>query len=105
MTHDEIRKRHFERLNNYRHSAEYADYARSIGSEVPPGDLPCLIGDRWEIDEQIYNDFLEILPPLEWRGGSFYMSEFAFGNITNRFSREGERYYCEFARYPARRAA
>ncbi len=105
MTDDEIRKRHFERLNSYRHSAEYADFARSIGSEIPPGDLPCLIGVRWEIDEEIYNDALEILPPLGWHGDTFYMREFTFDDITAKFSKEGDKYYCEFAHYTARRAA
>jgi hypothetical protein len=100
MNHDQIRKRHFERLNSYRHSAEYAEYAKAIGAEVPSGDLRCLIGDRWEIDEAIYDEFLEMLPPLGWRGGSFYMSEFSFDDITAKFSKHGDRYYCEFARYP-----
>src|SRR5438067_1207551 len=102
MTHQEIRKRHFENLNGYRHSAEYASYARSVGAEIPTGDLPSLIGRRWEIDEEIYQEFLDMLPPLEWRGGSFYMSEFTFGDITNKFTKVGDRYYCEFARYPQR---
>ena len=101
-THDDIRRNHFARLNAYANSAEYAEYARSIGAEVPPGDLPPLIGNRWEIDREIYNEFLEMLPPLGWRGGAFYMSEFSFDDITAKFSREGDKYYCEFARYPER---
>src|ERR1700733_11800937 len=50
MTAEEIRQNHFARLNNYRHSAEYAEYAKMIGAPVPEGDLPCLLGHRWEID-------------------------------------------------------
>ena len=102
MIPSEIRKRHFERLNNYRHSAEYAEYAKASGAEVPQADRPCLIGDRWEIDSELYHEFLEMLPPLGWRGGSFYMSEFTFDDITAKFTKNGDRYYCEFARYPAR---
>ena len=60
MTHDQIRKNHFERLNSYRQSAEYAEYAKAIGAEVPEGDLPCLLGNRWEIDKDIYDEFLGI---------------------------------------------
>ncbi len=102
MMHDEIRNRHFARLNSYRHSAEYAEYAREIGAPVPEGELPKLIGDRWEIDAETYHEFLEVLPPMGWRGGSFYMSEFSFGDITAKFSKEADKYYCEFARFPER---
>jgi hypothetical protein len=102
MTPTEIRKHHFERLNNYRHSAEYAEYAKDIGDEVPQGDLTCLIGDRWEIDEATYDEFHGMLPPLAYRGNAFFMSEFCFGNITTKYSKVGDDYYCEFARYPER---
>src|SRR4051812_1411281 len=98
MNHEELRTRHYERLNGYRHSAEYADYAKVVGTEVPQGDLPCLIGSRWEIDEELYDHFLEILPPLGWRCGSFYMREFTFDDITAKFTTEGGKFYCEFAR-------
>lgn len=101
MTHDEIRKHHYERLNIYRQSSEYAQYARQIGAEVPEGDLPSLIGNRWEIDGHVYGEFLEMLPPLGWRSGSFYMREFSFDDITAKFSKEAHRYFCEFARYPS----
>ena len=105
MTHDSIRKQHFERLNSYRNSAEYAEYAKTIGADVPQGDLPCLIGNRWEIDEKTYWEFLEVLPPLAYRGGSFYLAEFTFDDITTKYTKEGTRYYCEFARYPERKQA
>ena len=104
MTHDQLRTEHFRRLNAYRNSAEYADYAKEIGATPPGGDLPTLIGDRWQIDRTIYDEFLGMLPPLGWKGGTFYMREFSFGDITAKFTKEGERYFCEFAHYPARHA-
>lgn len=104
MTHQQLRDRHFQRLNRYRQSRECRDYCRQIGSTPPAGDLPSLIGDRWEIDRDIYEEFLEMLPPLGWTGGTFYMREFSFGDVTAKFSKEGDRYFCEFARYPARHA-
>lgn len=88
---------HFKRLNSYRNSREYADYARTVGIDLPErADLPTLIGARWAIDERIYNEFLNILPPLNWRGGSFLMREFTFGSITAKYTKEGDRYFCEF---------
>jgi hypothetical protein len=103
MTHDSVRKNHFERLNNYRHSAEYAEYARTIGADIPQGELPSLIGNKWEIDAETYREFLEMLPPLGWRGETFYMSEFTFSDISTKYSKEGDKYYCEFARYPEKK--
>ena len=105
MTHDDIRSTRYARRNGYRRSAEYAEYAEPIGADVPQGDLPSLLGDRWETDEGIYDHFLEILPPLGWRGDAFCMSESSFDGATSKSSREGDRHWCEFARYPGRRAA
>jgi hypothetical protein len=62
LSHDELRKRHYERLNDYRNSVEYQ--ASPCCYQKPTGDLKALLGDRWEIDEEIYDDFLDMLPPL-----------------------------------------
>jgi len=104
MTHDQLRTEHFRRLNDYRNSAEYVEYAKQIGAEPPAGQLPSLIGSRWEIDRAIYEEFLNILPPIGWKGGAFYMREFSFDDITAKFTKDGDKYYCEFARYPVRHA-
>lgn len=103
MTHEELRTRHYERLNDYRNSLEYQQSPCCFDKRE--GDFPSLLGARWEIDRDIYEDFLEMLPPLGWRGGVFYMREFSFDDITTKFSKEGDRYYCEFARFPGRAAA
>lgn len=100
MTHEALRAAHFHRLNSYRQSQEYAAYAREIGADVPEGELPSLIGNRWQIDADIYHEFLEVLQPMGWKDGTFYIREFSFGDITAKFTREGDRYFCEFARYP-----
>lgn len=63
------------------------------------------IGQPWEIDENIYWEFLGMLPPLDYKNGSFYMSEFYSGNLTTRYSRQGNRYFCEFAIYPPQKEA
>lgn len=93
-----LRDEHFKRLNAYRASREYAAYATTIGATLPAitAELPTLLGKRWAIDARIYNEFLEILPPMRWRGGSFLMREFTFGTITAKYTQEGDRYYCEF---------
>lgn len=54
------------------------------------------IGQRWEINAKIYQTFLEILPPLGLRHDRFYMREFVRGRMTTKYSRQGNRYFCEF---------
>ena len=97
------RKNHYERLNSYRNSAEYAEFAKAIGADVPSGDLPSILGNKWEINEEIYHEFLGMLPPMGWRNGAFYMCEFSFDDITTKFTKAGDRYSCEFARFPERK--
>jgi len=104
MTHEELRTEHFKRLNAYRASKEYQESPYCF--QKIEGDLPNLLGNRWEIDEEIYWEFLEILPPLAYnKRGGFYMSEFCFDNITTLFTKANGKYYCEFARYNGREAA
>lgn len=92
-----LRDYHYKRLNDYRESREYAEYAKKIGLyESWSEHTRVLIGKRWEINEQIYNEFLNMLPPVDWRVGSFKMREFCFGSITTKYTREGDRFYCEF---------
>ena len=59
-----------------------------------------VVGERWEIGEEEYFYFLEVLPPMRWRkipgGSSFCMSEFQVGNITSQYSEEYGRYFHEF---------
>ncbi len=97
-----IRDNHYLHLNGYRASKEYSDYCPKMGMEKSSkhDDLPSLIGNRWEINEEIFWYFLEILPPLSYKNGCFYMSEFCFDDITTKYTQEGDKYYCEFARLP-----
>lgn len=105
MDDENKRLTHFFNMNNYHHSSEYQAFARTVGLPVPAGQQPSLLGERWEIDEAIYDEFLNMLPPLGWRGDVFYVSEFTFDDITVKFSKEGDQYFAEHARYPARQTA
>ena len=79
---------HLATLNAYRQSREYQAYACEIGVDVPGYNLPSLFGQRCEIDEGIYNEFLT----LHCRGGSFFMCGGSFGGIHAKFTEEGGRY-------------
>ena len=93
---------HIRQLNAY---SKDPDYLALKTCEDRAAYFERQIGRRWEIDAAIYEEFLDMLPPLGWRGDSFYMSEFTSGDITNKFTREGDRYFCEVATYPPRPAA
>ena len=101
----EIVKNHFDRLNNYRNTKEFVEWARSIGydeeylSQFDQENLPSMLGNPWEINEDIYYHFLEILPPMGFKNGTFYMCEYNFDNITAKFTENDGKFYCEFARY------
>ena len=90
---------HIRQLNAYTTDPEYLTL-RSY--EDRAAFFEKQIGRRWEIDAAIYDEFLEMLPPLGWRGDTFFIREFTFSDITSKFSREGDRYFCEVATFPPR---
>lgn len=51
-------------------------------------------GQYFEIEEDEYWYFLEVLPPLDMQGGGFSMIEFATGDLTNAFFKIDGRFYC-----------
>ena len=97
------REEHFQKINNYRHFKEYQE--SPCCCERVSGDLPSLLNNPWEISEEIYWEFLECLPPMSYNGNSFYICEFSFDDITTHFFVREGKYFCEFSRYPVRKAA
>ncbi|KQS84283.1 DUF1419 domain-containing protein [Rhizobium sp. Leaf383] len=52
-------------------------------------------GKFWEIDEAIYDEFLEMLPPRYCTGG-FRMIEELTDNLAATFQKVGGRYWCSY---------
>ena len=49
---------------------------------------------KWiEVSEQTYNDALNVLPPLDWRNGGFFISELYTGNISNFYQKHFGKFY------------
>ena len=69
---------------------KYTDYANAEADSLLSRPIK-------EITETIYQEMLEVLPPLKWgvnRGvHSFFMSEFWSGNYTQQYARIGSKYY------------
>lgn len=100
MTHEQLRHQHYENLGKYRSLPEYHAYAHQIG--WPESYVEASYERRWEIDAEIYDEALGMLPPLKFDGTSFFVSEFLFANMTCKYSKVGDRYFCEFARFESR---
>jgi hypothetical protein len=74
------RSQHFANLNQYRERDQPA---------------ATMLGMWWEIDEAIYEEFLNMLPPAYCTGG-FRMIEKLTDDIAATFQRVGDRYFCSF---------
>lgn len=92
------RAEHFKRLNAY---------TTDEGWKTGRYDFAGLVGQRWEITKELYWEFLEVLPPVNWRHDgnreSFMISEALTENIRSMYSHEGGAYFHQWVRYPERR--
>ena len=50
-------------------------------------------GDWKEIDKQTYEDALNILPPVQYSKGGFFISEAYFGQLHDFYQQKGDKYY------------
>ena len=55
-----------------------------------------MLGKFWQIDEDISDEFLEMLPPI-YAAGGFSMCERLAGDTTATFQRIGGQYWCSYA--------
>ena len=60
--------------------------------------LPVVVGTRWTVNEDIYFEFLEMLPPITRPAGGFYISEASCGgsnggNIRSAYFKEGGQFW------------
>ncbi len=91
------RDEHFKNLNVVIHGVDgYFDLSREDQNERMVNSLH----RPWEITEEIYEEFLEMLPPVNWSGGSFYMLEFSAGNARGHYFQKDGKFYAEEATYP-----
>jgi hypothetical protein len=96
MTHDEIKATHLARVNAYKTDPKFAD-VRDTEREIDY--FRSLVGQRWEIDEEIYLFNREVVPPRNLTSNSFYQGEYLAYDVTLKFTRSQGRYWCEFATY------
>ena len=57
-----------------------------------------LCGDWKEITEEIFDDMLNVLPPVGWYNGGFFMSERYTGNISSFYQKMNGKYYTSLQR-------
>jgi len=71
------------------HYANLSDYTRN-GYEARH-----MLGAFWQIDEEIYDYFLSVLPPIYCQGG-FRLSERLTDDIAATYLRIGADYWCAY---------
>lgn len=57
-----------------------------------------LCGHWAEVSEEQYNDMLNILPPIGWYNGGFFVSEPYIDNVHDYYQEYRGRYYCSMQR-------
>ena len=66
---------------------------RAFYKEIGDRDYQNILGLKARISYAAYMRMLEILPPKNFDGTSFCMSEFLTGPLTTKFYKEGKSYY------------
>ncbi|WP_287228348.1 DUF1419 domain-containing protein [Mesorhizobium sp.] len=74
------RRQHYLNLNQYKMELQNADW---------------MLGKFWQIDREIYDEFLNLLPPIYCAGG-FRLCERLTGDIAATYLRVGSDYWCGF---------
>lgn len=64
-----------------------------------------LCGDWKEVTEEDYDDALNVLPPVGWYGGGFFMSERYTGNVSSFYQKLNGKYYSSLQRMSTPRKA
>ncbi|MEO9904325.1 DUF1419 domain-containing protein [Nisaea sp.] len=85
----ESREQHYENLNRA---------AREKTGSILDADFSGQHGDMWEINESIYHEFMNLLPPLAWRDSSFCISEMLTDDITAVFFQQSGSFFCRYLR-------
>lgn len=61
------------------------------------------IGKWKEITEEEYNDALNVLPPVAWYDGGFFISERYTSNISDFYQKYNGKYYTSLQRWSTKR--
>lgn len=66
---------HFQKINTY---------------PLPP------VGVEWEVTEEVFWHFLEVLPPLAMHKGKFLLSEMQYSTVTMRYRQDDDRFFAAY---------
>lgn len=72
---------------------------RTFYNEIDKRDYQNILGLKARVSQAAYMRMLEILPPKNFNGNSFCMSEFLTGPLTTKFYKKGKSYYAEVVDY------
>lgn len=90
------RAQHFQLLNR-----NYSSIMNENCESVPnPFWMKPAANQWWEIGEEEYRYFLEVLPPMLFRDNAFAMCEFWSEDLTHCFMQIGDRYFAGMIQVP-----
>jgi hypothetical protein len=72
---------------------------KALNQEIDKRDYENIEGLKAEISEEDYDFLLNVLPPVDWNGDTFYMSEFLVGDLTTKAYKKDGKYYAEVVDY------
>jgi hypothetical protein len=72
---------------------------RAFYDEIGKRDYQNILGLKAEVSYEDYMRMLEILPPKNFDGSSFCMSEFLTGPLTTKFYKKDGKHYAEVVDY------
>lgn len=72
---------------------------RGFNKEINKRDYQNILGLKAIISEKDYFEMLEILPPKNFTGSSWCMSEFLTGPLTTKFYKKDGKFYAEVVDY------
>jgi len=67
---------------------------KELNDEITKRGYSNIKGLKAKITEDDWYHFLEVLPPLKYKGNTFYLIEFLTDDLTHKFFKEGRQYYC-----------
>ena len=72
---------------------------RAFYDEINKRDYQGILGLKAEVSEKDYFEMLEILPPKNFTGSSWCMSEYLTGPLTTKFYKKDGKFYAEVVDY------
>lgn len=98
VLYDGINPYYPERGKEYYLEKGFSILTRNEYSPIHEKHLDSLCGEWREITEEKYNEAMNVLPPLRYENGGFFMREMWTADVTDFYQQIGRRYFTSMQR-------